>query len=113
MIKKKGTNKNSEILGKKMYDKSIEFKKKKELWRNREEQISFSSNEKWKKKIFKNIFDNNKDNNNNNEEKIYPQIIIKVSDKKSKNKEMNKKERIEKNEKDKNWNLLQQKLWIV
>lgn len=55
-----------------------------------------------KKKIFKNIFDNNKDNNNNNEEKIYPEIIIKVSDKKSKNKEMNKKERIEKNEKDKN-----------
>ena len=97
-----------------MYDKSIEFKKKKELWRNREEQISFSSNEKWKKKkIFKNIFNKNKDNNNNNEEKINIKIIIKVSDKKSKNKEMNKKERIEKNEKDKNWNLLQQKLWIV
>jgi hypothetical protein len=39
-------NKNSEILGKKIFDKSIKFKKKKELLRNREKQISFLSNKK-------------------------------------------------------------------
>jgi hypothetical protein len=46
LIEKKGTNKNSEILGKKIYDESIKFKKKKEFLKNREKQISFLSNKK-------------------------------------------------------------------